>query len=177
MPPKNTVGSAYVWCCWNSLIGVRLWAERTGFDGKIAYIFEAGHKHQTEANGVMNRIFNDADFKGRYRYASHAFVPKEDNRPVQTADVLAWHHVQDYRRYIERKPRRKDLRRYWKVSRISQQDKYVVVHGRKERFEGLPELASLRDLVEKRKGMGAKETSSCARSSSSLSQVFAPQFV
>jgi hypothetical protein len=147
MPPRNTVGSAYVWCCWNSLIGVRIWAEKNRFGGRIAYFFEAGHKHQTEANGVMNRIFNDADFRQRYRYASHAFVPKEYNRPVQTADILAWHHVQDFRRYLDGRPRRRDFEALLE----GQQDQYSVVHGRREMFEGLPEVAALRDLVEQRK--------------------------
>lgn len=154
MPPRNTVGSPYVWCCWNSLIGVREWAIRTGFTGKIAYYFEAGHKHQTEANGVMNRIFKDDDFRRRYRYGSHAFVPKETNRPVQTADVLAWHHVQDYRRYLEGRDRRKDFAALLE----GQENRYAILHARKELFEGLPEVAALRDLIHQhRKREGENE--------------------
>lgn len=137
MPKKNTVGTAYVWCCWMSLAGVRKWAENTGFDGRVAYFFEAGHKHQRQANGVMNRIFKDERFRSQYRYGSHAFVPKETNRPVQAADILAWHHVQDYKRYISGRPRRKDLDELLR----DQMDRYRIVHGRKEIFGELAEFA------------------------------------
>jgi hypothetical protein len=137
LPKPNTVGSAYVWCCWMSLIGVRIWAERQGFDGDIAYFFEAGHANQSEANGVMNRIFQDDRIRKAYRYGGHAFVPKEKNRPVQTAGVLAWHHVQEARRISNNQAMRKDFQA------LIDGQSHRIVHGRKEMFEDLQLLAAI----------------------------------
>lgn len=94
----KSAGSAYSWCCWMSLVAVRVWADRTNFSGKIAYFFEAGHAKQSEANALMNRIFKNERLKELYRYASHAFVDKKLVRPVQTADILAWLHATEFKR-------------------------------------------------------------------------------
>ena len=129
---EDITTAAYVWCCWMSLVGVRAWADRVKFNGKIAYFFEAGHRHQTSANAVMNYIFKQSNFRDNYRYGTHAFVPKESNRPVQTADILAWHHTQNVKRMMDGRPRRKDFEEILR----GQEDQYRIIHARKELFDG-----------------------------------------
>ena len=80
----------------------------------------------------MNYIFQLPNFRKNYRYGTHAFVQKEKNRPIQTADILAWHHCQDYKRWAGGRPRRKDFNELLR----GQADQYKLVHARKEMFEG-----------------------------------------
>jgi hypothetical protein len=103
--------SAYTYCCWTALAVIHEWIVRNLFSGKIAYFFEAGHKHAPEANAIMNVIFNHPGMRDEYRYSAHAFVPKETVRPVQTADILAWQHATDVKKIQggDKKKRRKDF--------------------------------------------------------------------
>jgi len=91
-------GTAYSWLCWMSLIAVRAWADQNKFDGKIAYFFESGHANQREANQLMNDIFAVPYLRDQYRYVSHSFVDKRQNRPIQAADMLAWLFATQYKR-------------------------------------------------------------------------------
>jgi len=129
-------GSAYTWCCWMSLIAVGSWAAKFGFDGKIAYFFEAGHKFQAEANKVMNETIDLPEFK----YASHAFVKKIDTRPIQSADILAWQAAKFRKEWMKgnRRPRA-DFRSL--VSRDT-----VTFHGEKQTFDEMH--ARLRQYME-----------------------------
>jgi hypothetical protein len=80
----NQAGSAYTFCCWQILAGIRAWIDRTKFEGEIAYFFEARHASQSEANAV-HRIFSHPTLRAGYRYAGHAFVDKQKSRPSQAA--------------------------------------------------------------------------------------------
>jgi len=88
----NGVGlfTPYSLCCYWGLMGARYWSEQTSFDGKIAYFFEAGHSSQSQANGIMQQIFDVPELREAYRYAGHAFVNKQDSVLLQCADILAW---------------------------------------------------------------------------------------
>lgn len=107
--PVDPHGSAYTLLCYHSLLAVREWVRRTGFDGSIAYFFEAGDRFQRQAANMMGTVFLLREEREAFRYAGHAFVDKAKVRPVQTADVLAWHVVTDRRRYLEGKGRRADF--------------------------------------------------------------------
>jgi hypothetical protein len=52
----------------------------------------------------MNQLFNVPDLHSAYRYSTHAFVDKVDVRPVQTADILAWHHAADAKKIMAGRP-------------------------------------------------------------------------
>jgi hypothetical protein len=109
-PSPNPIGSAYTFCCWQILAGIGVWIKRNNFEGDIAYFFESGHASQGEANSLMTRIFKDQRLKETYRYSSHAFVDKEKVRPVQTADILAWHAATQIKRWLRDIPeKRKDF--------------------------------------------------------------------
>jgi hypothetical protein len=104
---RERIGSAYTYCCWQTLAGIRSWLERNNFQGEVAYFFEAGHKNHAEANAIMNMIFSQPELRSGYRYSSHAFVDKKKVRPVQTADIFAWLHANHFKRRArgEFKPR------------------------------------------------------------------------
>jgi Protein of unknown function (DUF3800) len=93
-------GSPYSFCCWQILAGIRAWIDRTNFQGEIAYFFESGHDSEGEADALMKRIFKDRGLSNGYRYAAHAFVDKQKVRPVQTADILAWHWATQMKRWL-----------------------------------------------------------------------------
>jgi Protein of unknown function (DUF3800) len=98
---ENPAGSPYAFCCWQILAGIRAWITRHNFQGEIGYFFEAGHDSQGEADALMKRIFKDPGLRAGYRYAAHSFVNKETVRPVQTADILAWHWATQMKRWIK----------------------------------------------------------------------------
>lgn len=82
--------SPYSLCCYWGLMCGRKWAEDSGFNGDIAYFFQAGHRNQTQANHIMNEIFDVPALRKHYRYRAHAFVQKKDAIALQCADILAW---------------------------------------------------------------------------------------
>lgn len=87
--------SPYTFALMGCLSVVRRWVERTDYTGKIAYFFEAGHRHQKEANGYLNDVVTKNELAAeRFAYVAHSFVDKRAAPPLQAADMLAWqtHH-------------------------------------------------------------------------------------
>jgi len=97
-PKHSDVGSAYSFCLRQCLTAIRSWVRESGFDGEIAYFFEAGHRHQSEAGRIMERVFRESRLRADYRYSAHAFADKAKTRPLQAADLLAWQWHTDARR-------------------------------------------------------------------------------
>jgi len=87
--PREGMRSAYATALLGVMIQVRKWAEETGFNGQIAYFFEAGHKHQGDANAFMSWMFDSDAIVAKHQYAGHAFVPKA-TPALHPADLLAW---------------------------------------------------------------------------------------
>jgi hypothetical protein len=102
-PDHEQLGSAYSMCAHGCLAGVQSWADHAGFYGKIDYFFESGHKSQNEANRIMAEIFKQPALRQRHRYSSHAFADKRKIRPLQAADIIAWHWFTENKRRLERK--------------------------------------------------------------------------
>lgn len=98
--PRAGTHSAYATALLMFMTQVRRWADRTGFDGQIAYFFEAGHKHQNDANVFMTWLFDSDRIATKYRYASHAFVPKA-TPGLHPADLLAWQWRLEMKRRLE----------------------------------------------------------------------------
>jgi hypothetical protein len=89
--PKNARPvSAYNWCLNDCLMMIRRWADENSFDGEIAYLFEAGHASQGEANFCMDFTFKDPVAKQMARLGNYGFGDKEKNPLLQSADMLAW---------------------------------------------------------------------------------------
>lgn len=107
--PVDPLASAYSLLCYLSLLGVKQWADEADFSGRIAYFFEAGHRFQAQANALMQDVFRLPEEREAFRYASHTFVDKRLCRPVQTADILAWHMATDRKRQSGGKGKRADF--------------------------------------------------------------------
>lgn len=109
--PRTLLENPYTWSCLMLLAGIQQWTDKIGFDGKIAYFFEAGHEYQRHANDIMSLIYSVPNMRKKYRYISHSFVDKQAVRPVQTADMLAWHQAKWIKDYYEtgKTTKRKDF--------------------------------------------------------------------
>jgi hypothetical protein len=108
MLQHSLIGSPYSFCAHVLLAGVSSWLVANPMVTNVAYFFESGHKHQSEANNIMNILFTNAGARLAHRYSRHAFVDKEKAPPVQAADLLAWQWYSDKRHQLEGRPRRKD---------------------------------------------------------------------
>lgn len=82
---------------------------------QITYYLEQGHACQSEADGILGRIYLSPEVVRRLRYYKHSFVPKfgpNGMRLLQVADVLAWEWMRDRCEQVERahvRPRRLSL--------------------------------------------------------------------
>lgn len=110
MPKSGHIGSAYTLCAHTCLAAVKSWADEIRFSGDISYFFESGHRSQSEANGIMNRLFSIPKLREAHRYGSHTFADKEKARLLQAADLLAWQwHSERKRKMIGARDSRKDF--------------------------------------------------------------------
>jgi len=103
MPPSLEIGSPYTFCAHACLAAVKAWASETKYDGKVSYFFESGHRSQSEANALMDRIFRMPKLRADHRYASHTFADMKDVRALQAADLIAWQWYTDHKRRMEQK--------------------------------------------------------------------------
>jgi len=101
-------GHAYPVLCHLAMGAVGNWArEHTRHErslDSVAYIFEAGHGAQCEAQRFMSRIAQDpgaAELYDYYRYGSHAFQPKPSLAALQAADFFAWEWAKFYDETVE----------------------------------------------------------------------------
>lgn len=102
VPHSPEIGSPYSLCVHTCLTAVRGWANKFNFRGSISYVFEAGHKSQGEANGIMTRIFKKPNLRAEHRYAEHVFAEKRIVLPLQAADIIAWQWFTENKRILER---------------------------------------------------------------------------
>jgi|ERR1017187_1254230 hypothetical protein len=128
VPMSPEIGSAYSLCAHMCLTGVRNWADRVSFNGAVRYVFEAGHKSQGEANGIMNRIFKSPKLRSEHRYAEHSFADKKLVLPLQAADIIAWQwFTENKRKLIGNRPPRKDFEELMRKPMESGAN-YLAVH-------------------------------------------------
>ena len=102
VPKSAELGSAYSLCAHMCLTAVRGWATKFNYPGNIAYVFEAGHASQSEANAIMIRIFDLPHLRADHRYVSHTFGDKRVVLPLQAADVIAWQWFTERKRVLGR---------------------------------------------------------------------------
>lgn len=104
--PKVT---PYALCCYWLLLNARRWTHENQPDAKIAYFFEAGDPNQSQANNIMNALFNSPWHKEHFKYVAHAFVDKQHSGAIQCADILAWQWSKDLKNRAEGRRTRADL--------------------------------------------------------------------
>lgn len=149
--------SAYSFCLALCVKQISNWAHDN--ETKVAYFFEAGHKDQTEANDIMNRI----NGKERASYAAHAFVDKRDSIPLQAADMLAWQLYHFLTRQAQGFPKmRKDFQALVRPidalqfvgqkaidqwAKLSEQHNLEILEKVKEKFSSPEEIAYAESLL------------------------------
>ncbi len=110
-PSSPLLGSPYSICAHCCLLFPGMWADANNYNGKINYLFESGHRSQSEANAIMNKVFSFEELVENYRYNSHKFADKRELILLQAADIIAWlWHTECKRKIEQKRPRkRKDL--------------------------------------------------------------------
>lgn len=115
--PKIGAGSTKIWTtpytflCGQVLYGVRNWADETGFDGEIEYVFETGADGEAKAvDETVNSLLSTEELRKIFRYRKHVRAKKTEALPLQSADLLAWHWFTHNRRIREGKGKRADFK-------------------------------------------------------------------
>jgi hypothetical protein len=98
IPNSPEAGSAYSMCAHTCLTAVKTWAAQNNYFGGVSYFFESGHRSQSEANQIMNRIFKIPALRKSHRYVAHIFADKKLVKSLQAADLIAWQWYTDHKR-------------------------------------------------------------------------------
>lgn len=138
MAPQGWIereGSAYTACLHLALVLVGAWAQRAGYDGRVAYFFEAGHARQEEAHKKLNAHAARPLQRDAIRYGSHTFASKgnEAGRLFDAADYLAWQYYKHHDRVLMTPPHLPEPpeRRDYAALREGQHDRYgLLMAGR-----------------------------------------------
>jgi hypothetical protein len=123
---------AYTFCLQHCMQGVVAWGNKHNYQGKISYFFEAGHKHQGTANGLINHFRTNPNILAGFRYHSHSFV--EEGKKlcgIAAADLLAWEWNAAYRNQFG------PIRRSARLSfRSLMQKTHIAVHFHEDDLRG-----------------------------------------
>lgn len=137
IPNLGLFDTAYSFACLQMFLGVQWWANANEFHGDVAYVFESGARHQSEANAFMKKVFTHPQMMIDFRYSSHTFKDKVSASQLQCADLLAWHwFTYNQRERAGQKEKRKDfLRLLGKRIKANHYDKegigkWLVAKGR-----------------------------------------------
>lgn len=94
--------SCYTFCLVALFHGITQFADANGYNGKLVYLFEAGHESAGEAHTYLNGIPANGDsWVEATRYGGHAFLDKKIALPLQAADMLAWQTRHFYERKLD----------------------------------------------------------------------------
>ena len=103
-PMSYWFGGAYPFCVRAVADLANKWLDANNpGERDLAYVFEAGHENQGDADRLLGLVSSDValgDLKRRLRYFSHAFMDgkRRNAGALQAADLLAWHLTDGYRR-------------------------------------------------------------------------------
>jgi hypothetical protein len=67
---RKELGTAYSYCCWQTIVMVNARMDERKLDGEIAYFFEVGHESAGETHAIMEAIVKNPRLKKSYRHAS-----------------------------------------------------------------------------------------------------------
>jgi hypothetical protein len=68
------------------------WADKTGYDGEIAYFYETGDDEGAQVEDALDKLWDDPVKRKHGRMAATPIgVPKGRARGLEVADFLAWH--------------------------------------------------------------------------------------
>ena len=81
---------------------MRDWANETGFDGEIEYVFESGADGEVKAvDETVHALLGTEQMRRVFRYGRHVLARKTEALQLQSADLLAWHWFTHNRRIRE----------------------------------------------------------------------------
>jgi hypothetical protein len=110
---KRVVSSPYTFCVAHcaAAIGQRV-AQHCPAETTAFYFFERGHANQGEVLDFLNRVDRTPILARQYRYEGAIFLKKEEARPLEAADLLAWEWCEFYTEsyYATGRPMRGPLR-------------------------------------------------------------------
>lgn len=98
-------GHAYTLCCHVCMMSIGNWVRERGRNDRVAYLFESGHKAQSEAHDFLLGASGEQLGQEEYRYHTHGFVRKVDSSHAQAADLFAWEWAKCYDETIELRKR------------------------------------------------------------------------
>jgi hypothetical protein len=127
MPMEKELGdSSYSFCARFCLTGARRCMDEKKLEGDCAYFFESGHRSQSEANAIMDRLYKNPTIRKTHHYSSHTFIEKSKATPLQAADLLAWQWYADIKRRARgEKSRRLDAKALFEGERHND---YSILH-------------------------------------------------
>lgn len=88
-PDVDGFKTCYAVCCAQVVALISSHLEDSGIKSRVAYTFEAGHKHKSETDRYMRSIAVSESRRAFFHYRSHSFESK-DRALLQTADLIAW---------------------------------------------------------------------------------------
>ncbi len=87
---RKSIGSAYTLCAIRCIQLMSNWADSQSLDESIAYQFEVGCRYAGELANSLAAIERNKTLKKQYHLRGFAFLDKEEMRPLEAADLLAW---------------------------------------------------------------------------------------
>ncbi len=135
--PSEGYANPYTFLVQMCLGFIRQWIRENEFEGAVIYNFEAGHKHRTDADRIMDEIQSNPVSKRFHSYAGHAFVEKQKVPIVQSADLYVWHTFTDFKRRAKGLVMRKDFEalgrpqdkaQYWTADGLREAAPYIKTY-------------------------------------------------
>jgi hypothetical protein len=83
-------GSIYTQCCHMCVQSTAYWLKDMGCHLEVQYVFERGHRLQSEANNALRAIASNPEARKDFRYKHHMFEDKDTEPGLQAADLHAW---------------------------------------------------------------------------------------
>jgi hypothetical protein len=83
-------GSIYRAACAMCLDATAYWLNQWGSHLPVFYVFERGHKFDSEFDEVLKAIAKNASAKKHFRYRNHLYEDKEQQLGLQSADLFSW---------------------------------------------------------------------------------------
>jgi hypothetical protein len=87
--------SAFTFCVVQCLHTLKSRADKTGYWGPIAYVFESGDGYDDGLNTLFNEIASDSIKKKRFRFGSWTCADKKQVSPLQAADICAYENTKE----------------------------------------------------------------------------------
>ncbi len=133
--------SPYAICAESCMIQLGSWLNSQKNSPEVAYFFEAGHRHASDAQWLLARISEHEVIERAYRYRSYKFLKKEDAVPLQTADLVAWEYAKFQDETAHRSERK--ARASYVALEGADKDSFLVRHRDKAALQELMDVIQL----------------------------------